>query len=298
MLPDRNPQIKLCDRFLQDRVANLRHGKFVGVPIDDFERGGREQLIFLLMNGLTPTSKVVDLGCGVLRAGYWLIHFLEPRCYCGIEPSAERLAIGTSSILEPLLEEAKQPRFDTNEDFDTSVFGETFDYFLAYSIWTHASKRQIETMLDNFLRDSTEDGVFLTTFLPAGLRSPDYDGDRWVGTSHKSVDAGCICHSYRWIKEQCRQRGLSVRRLGRDTTHGQWWLRISRFGRSPRVRDIVLLSPSFSLWRRILRRFGLCLETRIPATKFSEFIAEQTPKAVTVSGQSMHSRFASSSAAH
>jgi SAM-dependent methyltransferase len=242
---------------LQDRAENLRHSKFAGVPIDDFERGGREQLIFLLMNGLTPASRVIDLGCGVLRAGYWLIHFLEPRCYFGIEPSVERLAIGTTTILEPHLQELKEPRFDTNSEFDTSVFGETFDYFLAYSIWTHASKRQISAMLDRFLRDSSDDGVFLTTFLPSGPGRPDYDGDAWFGTSHESQTPGCIHHRFPWIKEQCRRRGLSVKMLGRDTTHGQWWLRISRADRSPRLRDIVLRSPSFSLWRRILRRIRL-----------------------------------------
>src|SRR5689334_13425954 len=119
------------ERTLQERAEDLRDGKFVGVPVDGFERAGREQLIFLLMNGLTPTSKVIDIGCGVLRAGYWLIHFLEPRSYCGIEPSAERLAIGTTNIIESHILETKQPRFDTNERFDSSVFGERFDYFLA-----------------------------------------------------------------------------------------------------------------------------------------------------------------------
>jgi len=235
---------------LQDRVERLRNGNFLGIPIDGFESGGREQLIFLLMNGLTPTSRVVDLGCGVLRAGYWLIHFLEAGGYCGIEPSGERLTVGLNDVLEPQTRAAKQPRFDTNSNFDTSVFGETFDYFLAYSIWTHASKKQISMMLDNFVRDASPDGVFLTTFLPSNWLHRDYDGDTWVGTSHESQVAGCIHHSLRWIREQCRARDLSVRLLGRDTTHGQSWLRISRRGRSPRMPDLSFRSR----WGRLLER--------------------------------------------
>lgn len=145
--------MKLAEKSsLQDRVDRLRNGEFLGVPIDGFERGGREQLIFLLMHGLTPTSKVLDLGCGILRAGYWLIHFLESGHYCGLEPSAERLAVGTDVVLEPGLLTAKRPWFDTNANFNTEVFGEKFDDFLAYSIWTHASKRQIGVMLDEFDR--------------------------------------------------------------------------------------------------------------------------------------------------
>jgi len=92
------------------------------VPIDGFENAGRQQFILLLMSGLMPASKVVDIGCGVLRAGYWLIHFLDPHCYYGIEPSKERIDAGLT-ILEPATQEIKQPRFDLNADFDTGVFG-------------------------------------------------------------------------------------------------------------------------------------------------------------------------------
>jgi hypothetical protein len=77
---------------------------------------------------------VIDLGCGVLRAGYWLIHFLDAHCYYGIESHAERLEAGRKTILEPDTERTKKPRFDTNANFDTGVFGVTFDFFLAYSI--------------------------------------------------------------------------------------------------------------------------------------------------------------------
>jgi len=245
------------NKTLHERVEQLRQGKFLGVPIDDFERGGREQLIFLLMHGLTPPSKVIDLGCGVLRAGYWLIHFLDPGCYFGIESSAERLAIGTTTILEPRLQETKQPRFDINPNFDTSVFNETFDYFLAYSIWTHAPKQQIVVMLDNFVRDSSERGVFLTTFLPAQWPGTDYHGNTWVGTSHESQTPGCIRHSFSWVKEECRRRDLSVRLVGKDTTHRQSWLKISRLGNSPQISDIVLRSPPASVLRRIITRIRL-----------------------------------------
>lgn len=213
---------------LQKKAEILGEKKFLGVPILDFERGGREQLTYLLTSGLNPDSKVVDLGCGVLRGGYWLIHFLDPACYCGIEPHRERLEMGIRTILEPESVAAKRPRFDNNPYFDTSVFGEKFDFFLAYSIWTHASKLQIQAMLDSFLRDAKDDGVFVTSYLPASWRHPDYQGDQWHGTSHESDVPGCIYHSLRWIKAECGHRGLIARELGQDKTHGQFWLEIKR----------------------------------------------------------------------
>lgn len=208
--------------------TTLRSRGFVGIPLETFEPGGREQFIYLLRAGLQPGSKVVDLGCGVLRAGYWLIRFLEEGCYCGIEPHRERLEIGIHHILEPEILRLKHPRFDTNASFDTSVFRLRFDFFLAYSVWTHASKLQIRTMLDSFVRDSTETAVFLVTFLPSSPRHPDYQGDAWFGTSHESDVPGCVHHSFRWIKTQCRLRGLTAIRLGRDHTHSQTWIRITR----------------------------------------------------------------------
>lgn len=43
-----------------------RHG-FLGVPRQTFEVGGRAQFVRLLNHGLTPESKVLDIGCGCLR---------------------------------------------------------------------------------------------------------------------------------------------------------------------------------------------------------------------------------------
>ncbi|HEV7798776.1 MAG TPA: class I SAM-dependent methyltransferase, partial [Pyrinomonadaceae bacterium] len=139
---------------LQKRAELLGEKAFLGVPVQGFAKGGRELLTYLLNAGLNPDSRVVDIGCGVLRGGYWLIHFLNPNCYCGIEPHEGRLEMGVHTILEPEVLAAKRPRFDTNPRFDTSVFGEKFDFFLAYSVWTHAAKPQIEAMLDSFLRDA------------------------------------------------------------------------------------------------------------------------------------------------
>jgi len=213
---------------VQDRAEILGAKEFLGVPVEKFEEGGREQLSYLQRAGATPSSKVVDLGCGVLRGGYWIIHFLNPGCYCGIEPHQERLRNGIQNILEPETLESKQPRFDTNDRFDTSVFGEKFDFFLAYSIWAHASKPQIRLMLDSFLRDSIGSGILLTTFLPPGWLHRDYRADGWFGTSHQSDIPGCIYHNFGWIKRECQKRGLAVLKLGRDATHGQSWLQIMR----------------------------------------------------------------------
>ena len=203
----------------------FRHG-FLGVPVETFEQAGRSQLIALLNEGLNPESKVLDIGCGCLRVASWLIRFLDPGCYYGIEPARQRVAYGLRYLFTPEVVKLKQPQFDFNPHFDSSVFGTCFDFFLAGSIWSHASKRQIEATLDSFIRDSTSASIFLTSYLRAESSDDDYQGDHWVGTSHESHTRGVIRHSLTWIMEQCHRRGLQAKELSGQAFDGQTWLRI------------------------------------------------------------------------
>jgi hypothetical protein len=136
---------------VQTRATEMmaQHG-FLGVPVETFEDAGRRQFIALLSEGLCPESRVLDIGCGCLRTAYWLIRFLDPGCYHGIEPARCRVEYGLQHLFTPELVTAKQPRFDFNPHFDSSVFAAKFNYFLAGSIWTHASKWQVEATLESF----------------------------------------------------------------------------------------------------------------------------------------------------
>jgi hypothetical protein len=232
--PDSRVEASAVRTRAEEMIA--RHG-FLGVPLETFAQAGRNQLAALLEAGLSPESKVLDLGCGCLRAAYWLVRFLDPGCYHGIEPARRRVELGLQYLFTAGDIERKQPRFAFDDDFDSSVFGCRFDYFLAGSIWTHAGKPQIEVMLDAFLRDSTETGVLLATYLPAGSPQDDYGGDRWVGTSHESDVPGVVRHSLAWIVEQCQERALQVTELPRPAFDDQSWLRITRRPANERQKE-------------------------------------------------------------
>ena len=116
---------------LTERAAILQsQGIFIGGSARIFDIPGRKILMTLLASGLFPNSKVLDFGCGCLRGGYWLIHFLERDCYFGIEPDSEMLHAGATILMEPEEIERKNPRFNFNHDFDFTVFGQTFDLLL------------------------------------------------------------------------------------------------------------------------------------------------------------------------
>lgn len=217
---------------LEERAANLEAaGIFLGGPPRLFETAGQKLLMTLLSEGLTPDAKVLDVGCGCLRGGYWLIHFLDEGCYCGIEPNKPMLEAGLETLLEPGLADLKQPRFDNNSDFDFTAFGETFDFFVARSVWTHASKPQIRAMLDGFRNTASPGAVFVTSYLRATLlKRDDYQGATWIGRSHESDTPGLVRHSLRWIQAECAERRLTANEIkGKEFNFGaQTWLRIKR----------------------------------------------------------------------
>ena len=204
---------------------------FLGVPTATFEQAGREQLVALLQEGLLPESRVVEFGCGCLRVAWWLIRFLERGNYHGIEPARSRVDYGLRYLFSPAEHADKRPRFDYNAAFDTSVFNTRFNYFIARSIWTHASKPQLAASLDSFVRDAADSATFLASYFPARNAAEDYQGTAWVGTSHESDVPGVIRHSLAWITEQCDQRDLTIEQIDGIDCDGQSWLRVRKRAR-------------------------------------------------------------------
>ena len=187
---------------------------FLGIQDHSFDTIGRSQFITLLDHGLTPYDKVVDIGCGCLRAGFWLINFLHRGNYYGLEPSELRVKCGIDYIMSPNSMIYKTPIFHYNEDFNLQIFNTKFDFFLAYSIFTHASKDQTKIILDEFVACSNPDSVFITSYFPATNPEEDYQGKEWVGTSHKSQTIGIIRHSFEWLRNECHSRNLEIVDIG------------------------------------------------------------------------------------
>lgn len=203
--------------------------QFLGGPPEVFDTVGREQLAALLDFGLRPESTVLDIGCGCLRGGRWIIPLLDSGHYCGIEPNREMLAYGLAHVIDPEITRIRRPRFDHNDRFDFTVFNTPFTHFIARSVWTHADKSQIAAMLDGVAATGAPDAVLLASYRPAHwYRNDDYKGVGWVGRSHESDQSGMIRHSYTWIARACRERGLAVSRVDRPVVNGQPWLAIRR----------------------------------------------------------------------
>jgi cyclopropane fatty-acyl-phospholipid synthase-like methyltransferase len=208
--------------------AIAHEGIFTGGKLENFEMAGRKLLMMLLSQRLTPSSRVLDIGCGALRCGYWLIYFLDQGNYFGIEPNTKMLDAGMRILLEPGLKEQKKPKFDHNSDFDLAVFKVKFDFIVAFSIWTHTSKPQIQAMLNGFVKTTNQEGVFLGTYHPTTWYKRDYQGATWIGTSRDSTTRGMVNHRLGWIQKECTERGLVAEEL-KDKALKYWnqtWIRV------------------------------------------------------------------------
>ncbi len=202
-------------------------GVFVGCPLELFEVTARDPLLLALIEGLHRDSAVLEVGCGCLRVGYWFIDYLNPGRYHGIEPNERMLDTGREVLLGDRAPD-KRPSFRHNDDFDFGVFGTPFDFVIAFSIWSHASKEQIGRMLDSFQRTARPGGKFLASWFRPCPGMPDYEGSSWVGRSHQSDEPGVVAHDPAWLVTAAAARGLRCAFHDGFITLGQSWAVVTR----------------------------------------------------------------------
>jgi hypothetical protein len=68
------------------RAGDHEYRAFVG-PFEQYDVIGASQFALLYALGLRQHHRLLDVGCGSLRAGRMLIAYLEPGNYAGIEPN-------------------------------------------------------------------------------------------------------------------------------------------------------------------------------------------------------------------
>ena len=230
-----------------------RRGIFLGGPKRKFVTAGRRQLEILLTHGLIPDSRLLDVGCGVLRGGWWSINFLRPERYFGIEPNVAMLEAGKEVMVGAELLAEKKPRFSTNAKFNFSVFGERFDFIMARSIWTHASRAQIRTMLVQFRKCSHPRSVLIASIRPPPSGREEDTGADWRGRSHENDSAAMSHYSFATIESMCKELRTTAELLG--DTDGQLWVKITH-PPSLRARASKALRRRASAALRLMRLRG------------------------------------------
>jgi len=193
-----------------------------GGPDEKADEVGRNGIATLIENGLNPTDKVLDIGAGSLRLGWWILQFVDEQNFHAVEPSKNR--IDTAARLM-----GADIHIYYNEDWQFP--DEKFDFVVARSIWSHAAKWMISIMISEFAENSSPEGIFLASVRLAGEK-PDYMGDEWIGRPAQTGDVRkktkswrMVNHSEDWLHAEAAKNGLKMEVL--DTVNNQTWVALT-----------------------------------------------------------------------
>jgi hypothetical protein len=200
-------------RGLQPGDAHYR--AYVGQP-ERYDLLAALQFKILTDLGLREHHRLLDIGCGSLRAGRLFIPYLLEGGYCGVEPEQWLVEEGIRFEVTPALVELKRPLFRFSRNFDFKDLG-TFDYLLAQSVFTHAPMHDIERCLAAASEVLREGGLLVATYLPGAV---DYSSADWVYP-------GCVRYRPETMAELVRAAGLRSRLLGYQHPAGCEWLLIA-----------------------------------------------------------------------
>lgn len=148
-----NPESIDFYKDLQDK--KVQEGK--AYPRD--QGFGKAQIDFLRRVGLDRDDKLLDIGCGDLRGGRYMIEFLGSNQYVGMDISQEAINRAREKVSEWGFEE-KDPRVLVNDDLRFLEFDvNSFDWIFANSVLTHLSEDYIRECFANMARVMNDDGV-------------------------------------------------------------------------------------------------------------------------------------------
>lgn len=130
-----------------------------------WEEMGRLQYEFVRQRGLQPRMRFLDIGCGCFRAGVYLIEYLNPGCYYGIDLSQALMDAGYEKELAPRGLTWKLPKANLlcDDGFHVERFGVMFDMALAQSVFTHLPFNHIRLCLTRLAAAMRPGGVFYAT---------------------------------------------------------------------------------------------------------------------------------------
>lgn len=168
------------DFYRQQRIAEQAstgaHRKIIGGLWDEI---GALQLDYLKANGLTPRSKLLDIGCGSLRLGVRAVDYLEAGNYWGTDLNQSLLDAGYDKEIVPAGLEPKlsRDRLIVDSDFSFAGVPRDVDVAIAQSVFTHLPFNHLRLCLANLAGHVTGPcTLFLTVFIaPDDALSKPFD---------------------------------------------------------------------------------------------------------------------------
>lgn len=154
-------------------ITSGHYKSHLGGGANEWETRGKFQLFFLRQMGLKEGHRLLDVGCGPIRAGEHFIRALGTGDYCGIDYNADFVKVARQIVAghEELL--SKNPRIEHMNGFDLARLDEKFDYVMLFSVLNHCTvdeKKAFFSNIGSVIKDTTRVYIthakwFDTTFL-------------------------------------------------------------------------------------------------------------------------------------
>lgn len=221
---------------------------YVGPPAQ-YDLMGATQFCLLVALGLREEHRVLDFGCGSLRAGRLLIPYLRRGHYHGLEPNAWLIEDAIERQLGRDQIAIKSPHFHHFTDFRADRCGADFDFILAQSVFSHAGADIVATALAGFARALAPGGLALATFIHPGQTGVTETAAKgWVYPD-------CVAHAPATIAALGERAGLCARALPWFHPRQTWYAlardpaRLPPPEHDPHLRGAMLGVPE---WRESL----------------------------------------------
>lgn len=146
------------------RLQRIGHRAFVsGSDPEAWYALGRLQFHFLVARGLRPHHSFLDVACGSLRLGQFLIPYLDRGKYQGLESTPGLVERGLGQEISPDLVTQKAPKFSFNSKFLMNDLN-PFDIAIAHSLFTNLSRDDIRICFSSLSKVSKRGSKFYFTY--------------------------------------------------------------------------------------------------------------------------------------
>jgi SAM-dependent methyltransferase len=216
------------------KAGDKHYKAYVGPP-SKYNLVAANQFNLLTLLGLRGRHKLLDIGCGSLRGGRLFIPYLDKNRYFGTEPNTWLVNKGIEKELGKDMLKLKKPRFDHNGEFKLSVFNTKFDFLLAQSIFSHASRTQIKNCLKEARQVMKNNSIFAATFL---VGSSNHKGSKWTYPS-------CVTYTPRYINKMANMCSLKCQKITWPHPNKQTWFIFTHIGQKailPIFPDEIILN--------------------------------------------------------
>ncbi|MEU3490098.1 class I SAM-dependent methyltransferase [Streptomyces massasporeus] len=165
---------------------------------EQWARIGRMQFDYLVGHGLRPHHRMLEIGCGNLRAGRLFIDHLDTGHYYGIDISPHILLAAQDTLVADKLQ-PKMPYLALADDLTFAFLPDAhFDVVHAHSVFSHSPLHVIEECFAHVGRILAPGGFFDFTF------------DRTEGEEHQVLHED-FYYRTRTLTELAARHGLDAR---------------------------------------------------------------------------------------